>query len=74
MGEKIKTLSVFKLNNKKFEIELNKPSAKKMQRSIHIQNENFKIDFSEKDFLSFATAILAAQKKLIILKRINEVF
>ena len=68
MGEKIKNLSIAEFKGSGMEIELNKPSKIGGPRQIHIQNESFRFDLDEPEFLKLATAILVARRKLLKLK------
>ncbi|WP_188399537.1 hypothetical protein [Sporomusa sp. GT1] len=69
MGEKLKDLGSIKIKGTEFIIELNEPTAKGLQRDIHIQNEFFRLELKEKDFFDMACVILAAKKQLDNLKR-----
>jgi hypothetical protein len=72
MGEKIKTIANCRLKNTNLDIELNKAMTTNGLRYIHIQNDFFRFDFHEKDFINFATRILAAKRRLKVLKGIKE--
>ncbi|WP_456379211.1 hypothetical protein [Lutibacter sp.] len=68
MGEKLKILSKGKLKNVTIEVELNKPDKPKGLHPIHIQNDEFRFDMDEIEFVKLATGILAAKRKLLVLK------
>ncbi len=68
MGEKIKILSSGKMKNTDIEIELNKPDKRGGLHSVHFQNEEFRFDLDEVEFMKLATGILAAKRKLLSLK------
>jgi len=68
MGEKLKVLSKGKLKNVDIEVELNKPDFEGGLHTIHIQNEEFRMDMDELEFLKLSTGILDAKKKLLKLK------
>ena len=68
MGEKLKVLSKGKLKNVEIEVELNKPDFEGGLHTVHIQNEEFRIDMDEVEFLKLATGILKAKKGLLRLK------
>jgi len=72
MGEKIRIMANCRFKNTNLDIELNKATTTNGLRSIHIQNDFFRFDFNEKDFISFATHILAANRRLKVLKGIKE--
>ena len=68
MGEKLKILSTGKLKDADLELELNKPDKINGLHSIHIQNDEFRFDLDEVEFLKLATGILSAKRKLLVLK------
>jgi hypothetical protein len=68
MGELIKILERGKLKGIEFDIELNKPSKKGLPRSIHIQNDVFRVEFDEIEFLNLATTYLSAKKQFLSIK------
>lgn len=68
MGEKIKTFDKIKINNLELDIELNKATKKNGPRYIHLQNEFFRINFTESEFIIFITSVLKAEEKLRFLK------
>ncbi len=68
MGEKLKDLAIGEFKNVKLEIELNKPDNIGGFHTIHFQNEEFRFDMDEIEFLKIATGILAAKRKLKVLK------
>jgi hypothetical protein len=68
MGEIIKVLAEGKVNTSKFEIELNKGSSEDLPRSIHIQNNLFRAEFDEIEFMKLATTYLCAKRRFLALK------
>ena len=68
MGEKIKVLSCGVLKNIEIEIELNKPDKPGGLHSVHFQNNEFRFDTDEVEFVKLATGILSARRKLLELK------
>jgi len=72
MGEKIRIMANCRFKDTNLDIELNKETTTNGLRSIHIQNDFFRFDFNEKDFIKFATHIVAANRKLKVLKGIKD--
>ena len=70
MGEKLKILSRVRLKNSEIEIELNKASKIDGPRSIHLQNDAFRLDMDEREFIKLAMTVLASKRKLLVLKGI----
>lgn len=60
MGEKIRDIKTIYLGNNKLLIEENKGTHKGSKYDIHIQNEHFRLNVSDKDFFKIAAAILYA--------------
>lgn len=71
MGEKIRDITTINISNSTFKIELNEPLRIGLQRCIHIQNNKFRLECSESDFIKMACNIIVANKKLHILKGIK---
>lgn len=69
MGEKIRDLSEINLGGAKLLIELNHSVNPKYKYDIHIQNEKFRMEFPDKNFLQIASAILLAEKNFETLKK-----
>jgi hypothetical protein len=73
MGEKIRVISKINFKGVNLDIELNAGSAMaKYPLHIHIQNDHFRFDITEKDYLQMAIAICAGKKKLMNNKEIAE--
>ena len=68
MGQKIKTLGKFKIGNSEYEVELNKSVSKKSGHDIHIQNEKFRLEMTDLQFVQMASCLLLAKKQFDILK------
>ncbi|MCF7870100.1 MAG: hypothetical protein K9M01_03170 [Candidatus Omnitrophica bacterium] len=71
MGEKIKILSKGKILNEEFEVELNHPLSKGTSQQIHLQSQKFRVELDRKDYLKYGLSVLAAAKKIKMLKRIK---
>lgn len=71
MGEKIKDLSEVSIGKTNFLIELNHSINPSHKYDIHIQNEKFRMELSDKDFLQIASSILLAKQNLEKLKKGN---
>lgn len=69
MGELLKILSTKKVKGISLEIELNKPDKLGGLHTVHIQSKEFRFDCDEVEFLKLATGILAAKRKLLIIKK-----
>lgn len=72
MGEKIKDLGTVKLGNSEFVIELNHSTGGNKYRDIHIQNDKFRLEMPENEFLQMAACVMLAKKQLKIIKNIEE--
>ena len=71
MGQKIKTLGMFRLGNSEFEVELNKNAFGKNGHDIHIQNEKFRLEMSDTQFVQLLSCMLLAKKQFDILKGVE---
>ncbi|GHU02872.1 hypothetical protein FACS1894147_05790 [Spirochaetia bacterium] len=66
MGEKLYVASEFQYRDIHLAVELNAGSAAaKYPLHVHVQNEQFRFDVTESDFMQMAAAICAAKKRLI---------
>ncbi len=72
MGEKIKILAYGKIINTEYEIELNHPSSKGQDKTVHIQSKKFRLELENRDYLKLAFSILIAVKNLKIIKGMND--
>ena len=68
MGEVLKILKETKLGGGKFLIEQNEPLAETGPRVIHIQNEKFRMEMPEVEFLKIAGAVAWARKRFDVMK------
>ena len=68
MGEVLKVLKEIKLGDSKFLIEQNAPLTKQGSKVIHIQNENFRMEMTELEFLKVAGAIAYARRNFESMK------
>ncbi|MBQ9624354.1 MAG: hypothetical protein IJP90_07850 [Treponema sp.] len=68
MGQVIRTVGKFKIGGAEFDVELNRSPARKNERDIHIQNEKFRLEIPENNFISMLTCVLLAKKQFDILK------
>lgn len=64
MGEKIKDIGKFRLNDREYLIELNKPLSKGGSRMIHLQNNSFRYALTEKNFLKMVGSLVKAKYQL----------
>ena len=71
MGEKIKTLASGKVQGSYLEIELNYPTSKGLDQSVHIQSNKFRLDINRKEYIGYAISILVARRNLKNLKKIK---
>lgn len=72
MGEKIKDITVLKLHDMDVAIELNDGDASsRAYKTIHIQNERFRLQLKEAEYLEMAAAIRIAAKKIREVKEIE---
>lgn len=69
MGEKIRDLSEINIGGANLLIELNHSVSKKRKYDIHIQNDKFRMEFPDKDFLQLASAVLLAKQNFENLKK-----
>ena len=65
MGEKLYVISKVDIPSFKFDIELNDGSAaSKKPLHIHLQNNRFRLDLPDYEYLQMAIAVRTAGKKL----------
>ena len=65
MGEKLCVLSKVELPSFDFDVELNAGSAASAKPyHIHLQNDRFRLDITDKEFIQMAVAVRAAAKKM----------
>ena len=68
MGEIIKKYAKIQIGNREFDIELNKPHLINGEKSIHIQNNNFRLEMPDYEFARLAAAVVFAKKQFDKLK------
>ena len=74
MGEKIKDLSKFMINDKEICIELNDSYSKGVtEYDIHIQSDVFQYSLSDVDFMKLVSAVATAKHKIETFKNSNGV-
>lgn len=71
MGEKIAILGKVQFRECDFEIELNHPPSNGLPRQIHLQSDDFRMEFDEDEFVRFVVAMRLAKEKLRRLKKIS---
>ena len=72
LGEVLKVLKETKLGGSNFLIEQNAPVSEQGERIIHIQNEKFRLEMPEQEFLRMASAFAYARRNLDFLKGLNK--
>lgn len=68
MGEIIKKYGKIEIGNQEFDIELNKPHFINGEKSIHIQNNKFRLEMPASEFSRMAAAVIFAKKQFDKLK------
>ena len=68
MGEVLKVLKEIKLGDSKFLIEQNAPMTKQGSKVMHIQNEKFRMEMPEPEFLKLVGAIAYARRNFESMK------
>lgn len=68
MGEVIRKVNTISLGGSGFDIELNHSVKGGRFRDIHIQNDKFRLEMPENEFLPMAACILLAKKQFDIMK------
>lgn len=71
MGSVIKNIRKIKIAGKEFDVELNKSPLRKNEHDIHIQNEKFRLEIPETEFVSMLSCVILAKKQFDILKGAN---
>ena len=73
MGEKLYVISKVDLPSFKFDVELNDGSAaSKKPLHIHLQNDRFRLDLPDYEYLQMAMAVRVAAKKLKAVKQLED--
>lgn len=68
MGDIIRKVGEISLGDKQYEIELNHSIRGINSRDVHIQNEKFRLEMPEHEFLKMAACVLLAKKQYDVLK------
>ena len=72
MGEKIKDLKEVQLGKNILMLEKNKGTHGGFKYDIHLQNSEFRLNMTEKDFCRMACAIMFANENMRSYKKNNE--
>ena len=71
MGDIIRTVNKISLGGSELDIELNHSAVGSKYRDIHIQNDKFRLEVPEDEFLSMAACILLAKRQFDVIKENN---
>jgi len=71
LGSKLANLAEIRIGDNIFNVELNE-GTKSEKFDVHIQNNNLKLYFKDKDFAIFSACVIAAKKRFDRLKGIND--
>ena len=71
MGEKIKDIGKLNIKEMGFDVEINEPVDKERGAMVHIQNDGFRIEMSQRDFYDMAAAVMLAKRQLERIKNIG---
>ena len=73
MGEKLYVMSKVDLPSFQFDVELNDGSAaSKKPLHVHLQNDRFRLDLTDAEYLQMAIAVRTAAKKLKGYKKLED--
>lgn len=68
MGDVIRKISEITIGKEKFDIELNHSARGSEYRDIHIQNDKFRLEIPENEFLQMASCIILAKRQFEVIK------
>ena len=68
MGEKIKDLKKIKLGHNDLVLELNEGTHVMGKYDIHLQNDRFRLNTNEYDFLKIASCLMYAKENILYYK------
>ena len=68
MGEIIKKIEKIRIGNSSFWVEKNKGTHSEGIYDIHIQNDRFRLNITEDDFIKMSACILYARENLMTYK------
>lgn len=71
MGDVIRKISEIQIGGATLDVELNHSTRSNGFRDIHLQNDKFRLEISENEFLQMAACVLLAKKQFDILKSEN---
>lgn len=63
MGELLRKIGTLDMKDFQLDVELNNPSANGLERSVHLQNQKFRLEMSESEFYQVAGAILESYRQ-----------
>ena len=72
MGELIRKVSELKIGNETFAVELNEYTNDTGYKDIHIQNDKFRLNVPQNEFMQMAACVLLAQKQLKLIKQTED--
>lgn len=72
MGELIRKVSDIKIGNETFAIELNECTNDTGYKDVHIQNDKFRLNVPQNEFMQMAACVLLAQKQLKLIKQTED--
>ncbi len=68
MGDVIKKIGEIRLGNALLDVELNHSARGTEFRDIHLQNDKFRLEIPENEFLQMASCVLLAKRQYDVLK------
>ena len=68
MGEVIKNIGTITIGGTNLDVELNHSVRGTGYRDIHLQNEKFRLEIPENEFLQMASCILLAKRQFDMIK------
>ena len=71
MGDVIRKVSEIKIGKESFDIELNHSTRGSEYRDIHIQNDKFRLEMPENEFLQMAACVILAKSQFDVIKGKN---
>ena len=74
MGEKIRDLSKFTINNREVAIELNESYSRvRSEYDIHIQSKAIQYSLTDSEFMSFASLVATAKRRFESMKEFENI-
>lgn len=68
MGDVIEKIATIPIGNDYFDIEINHSVRSTPYRDIHIQNEKFRLEVPENEFLQMAACVILAKRQYDVIK------